>query len=273
LYMRYSGIFLFLVVIACIVMAGCTQSSGTGPVTTAVPLTSPSPAESATSAPPAVKAAVPTPAATIAPQQVVTLIHQVSQVKDVKDSELLFSLQVPVEWNISTRRLDNPENFVGFMYQTDLVPNNTFYIQTYINYNDRDQNYLNDCRQSSPAPNETTVTINGITFDRFELTANRTTNVTYVARKTSTNERGYLSVLAFSANTSNRFEQEDYDKVVASFRYYGRDDVSTMPGEEIPRVAPPQQEGGNAHSVVGSSGSGSSGGSSSSKSSPPSCHG
>ena len=263
LYMRYSGIFLFLFAIACICMAGCTQSSGTGPVTTAVPLTSPSPAESATTAPPAVETAIPTAAATVAPQQVVTIIHQISQVKDMKDSELLFSLQVPVEWNISTYRLANPENFVGFMYQTDLVRNNTFYIQTYINYEDRDQNYRDECRQWSPATNETTVTINGIIFDRFESTANGLTNVTYIARKTSTNERGYLSVLAFTANTSNRFEKEDYDKVVASFRYYGKDDVSTMPGEEIPRITSSQQEGGGGISAMGGSSSGSSGGSSS----------
>ena len=273
LYMRCPGIFLFLVVIACIFMAGCTQSSGTGPVTTAVPVTSPPSAESATTAPQAVETAVPTAAATVAPQQVVTIIHQVSQVKDMKDSELLFSLQVPVEWNISTYRLANPENFVGFMYQTDLVRNNTFYIQTFINYEDRDQNYRDECRQWSPATNETTVTINGIIFDRFESTANGLTNVTYIARKTSTNERGYLSVLAFSANTSNRFEKEDYDKVVASFRYYGRDDVSTMPGEEIPRIAPPEEEGGSAHSLMGGSSSGSSGGSSSGGSSSGSCHG
>ena len=236
-------------------MAGCTQSSGTGPVTPAVPLASPSPAEPATPAPTAVETAVPTAIATI--------IHQVSPVKDVKDSEFLFSLQVPEEWNVSTHRLANPENFVGFMYQTDLVVNNTFYIHTYIDYQDRDQNYRDECRQWSPAPNVTTVKINGITFDRFESTADGRTNVTYVGRKASTNERGYISVLAFSAYTCNPFQKEDYEKVVASFRYYAKEDISTMPGEDIPRIAPPQQEGGNAHSVVGGSDSGSSGGSSS----------
>ncbi len=258
LYMRYPGIFLFLVVIAFIGIAGCTQSSGTSPVTPAVPVTSPSIIEPATTAPPAVETTVPPAAATVAPQQVVTIIHQVSQVKDVKDSEILFSLQVPVEWNVSTHRLANPENFVGFMYQTDLVTNNTFYIHSYINYRNRDQNYRYDCRQWSPAPNETIVTINGITFDRFESTANGTTNVTYVARTTSTNERGFLSVLAFSANTSNCFEKEDYDKVVSSFRYYSKEDISTMPGEEIPRIAGPKEEGGGPNSAFGSSSSGSS---------------
>jgi len=244
--MRYYSLFLILILGIGIFSTGCIQSSANGLVTPVVTVTT-----------------VPMPEVTSAPPQVVTIVHQVSQIKDEKDSELLFSLQVPVEWTVSTRRLDNPENFVGFMYQTDLVRNNTFFIHTFINYKERDQNYRDECRQWSPAPNETTVTINGITFDRFESTADGRTNVTYIARKAGTNERGYLSVLAFSANTSNRFEKEDYEKVVASFRYYHKDKVSTMPGEEIPRIAPPLREGGNALSVVGSSSSDSSGGSSS----------
>jgi hypothetical protein len=251
--MRYPGFLPFLVVIACIFLSGCTQQSGTVPVTTAVSGTSPPLSGTAIPAPSAVEPAVPTAAATSSPGQVATIIHQVSQVKDVKDSELLFSLQVPVEWSVSTQRLDNPENFIGFMYQTDLVRNNTFSIHTFTNYRWREQNYRDEYRRWVPAPNETVVTINGITFDRFESTANGSTNVAYVARQTSANEHGYLSVLAFTANTSNRFEKEDYDKVVASFRYYGCDVISTMPGEEIVRIAPPEDEGGNMRSASGRS--------------------
>jgi len=240
--MRYPGIFLLLAVIACILIAGCTLSSGSGPVTPTVP---------ATTAPPVTTAEPVDPAPVISstPQEVVTIVHQVSLVKDVKDSERLFSLQVPVEWSPSTYRIDNPENFIGFMYQTDLRKNNTFYIHTFSNYHSREQNYRDECRRWVPAPNVSVVTINGLTFDRFESTANGTTNVTYVMRQTDMNERGYLSVLAFSANTSNRFEAEDYDKVVASFRYYGKDAVSTTPGEEITFIAPEMGEGGNMRSA------------------------
>jgi hypothetical protein len=264
--MRCSGIILFLVVIACICIAGCTQSSATGPLTPAVPVTSPPPADGATPAPATVETAVPTAGATGVPQEVVTIVHQISLVKDVKDSELLFSLQVPVEWTVSTRRIDNPENFVGFMYQTDLVRNNTFYIHTFTNYRSREQNYRDECKRSVPAPNQTVVTINGITFDRFESTASGMTNVTYVMRQSGMNERGYLSVLVFSADTRNRFEVEDYDKVVASFRYYPKDKVSTMPGEEIPRILIFNDEAGNMRSAnsrsssTGASASSSSGG-------------
>jgi hypothetical protein len=256
--MNYYGFSLMLIMVLGIFFTGCTQLSGSGPVTPVVTATTLSTMVPATP--------VPTVAVTSIPRQVVTIIHQISLVKDIKDSELLFSLQVPVEWNASTRRLDNPENFEGFMYQTDILPNDTFYIQTFTNYRSRDQNYRDDCRRVSPAVKETTVTINGITFDRFESTANGRTNVTYVARKVSANERGYLSVLAFSANTSTMFEKEDFDKVVSSFTYYGRDVVSTMPGEEIPRILTPAGKGGGTKSAVGGSSSGSSGGSTCSRS-------
>jgi hypothetical protein len=209
-----------------------------------------------TPVPPAVETAVPPAAATGSPQEIVTIVHQVSLVKDVKDSEHLFSLQVPVEWSVSSYRLENPENFEGFMYQTDLVGNNTFYIHTFSNYRSREQNYRDECLRWSPAPNMTTVTINGLTFERFESTANGKTNVTYVPRKNNVNEYGYLSVLAFTADCSNRFAVEDYDKVVASFRSYGKDFVSTMPGEEITRILPDELEGGGARSAVRSSSSG-----------------
>ena len=267
--MRCPALFLILALItSCIFLAGCTQSSGTGPAPTAVAVTTPPPAETAATPLPAEAATAGAATTTIVPQQVVTIIHQVSLTRDVKDSELLFSLQVPVEWSVSTRRIANPENFIGFMYQTDLVKNNTFYIHTFTNYRSREQNYRDECLRWIPAPNRTVVTINGLTYDRFESTANGRTNVTYVMRQAGMNEAGYLSVLAFSADTNNRFEKEDFDKVVASFRYYSRDKVGTMPGEEITRIPPPEEEAGNMRSATAS---GSSGGGSSGGSSAPSC--
>jgi uncharacterized lipoprotein YajG len=85
-----------ILIVSLVLMAGCTQSPGNGPVTTAALVTNLKPEPAAT----------PVQMATTisAPQQVVTIIHQVSLLKEVKDSELLFSLQVPVEWNCSTQR-------------------------------------------------------------------------------------------------------------------------------------------------------------------------
>jgi hypothetical protein len=208
-----------------IFFAGCTQTSGTVPVTAAAPVTTPAPTGAVTVA------------ATSTPEPVVTIIHYVSQVRDIKDSELLFALQVPVEWNVSTRRLDNPDNSGGLMYQTDLVGNDEFTIRTYSISNSQDQAFRDEFRKWIPAPLETTVKINDITYDRFESTSDGKTRVAYVARKTSANERGYASVLFFTANTSNQFEKSDFEKVVSSFRYPIGSSVKTTPGEEIPKFS------------------------------------
>jgi hypothetical protein len=244
MYMRCLGILVFLVMIGSILGAGCMQSSAMSTVT-------PQPAtEPATPVPTEVTTPVPVPVTTATPEEVVTIVRHVSLVKDVKDSKLLYSLQVPVEWSPSTWRMENPENYEGFMYQTDLVANDTFYINMYENYRNRDQNYRDECKGWVPSPNMSVVTINGIVFDRFESTANGLTNVTYVSRQTSMNDFGYLGVLAFTADTSkNRFAVEDYDKVVSSFRYYSREKVSSMPGQEIPYILPDEGDGGSVRSA------------------------
>ena len=216
---------LVAIVVLGILFAGCTQSSGTGPVTTTAPISSPSP-------PGAVAVA-----ATSTPEPVFTVIRYISQTKDIKDPELLFALQVPVEWNVTTRLLDDASGSGGLIYQTDLVKNNVFFIRTWSISNSRDQAYRDEFRAWSPPPAETTVKINGITFDRFESVLGGIVRVGYVARKTSANERGYASVLYFSVDTVNPFEKEDFEKVVSSFRYFSGSDAGTLSEEEIPRYS------------------------------------
>jgi hypothetical protein len=227
--MKHSAIFLIAVMVVSIFSTGCLQSSGSGPVTMTVPVT--------TLPPPAPVTPAPAAAVTSAPQQVVTIIRQVSLLKDIKDPELLYTLQVPVEWNAKTHRLNNADNSEGLVYQTDLVGDNVFTISTYTASRSQDQAYRDQFRKWSPAPAETTVTINEITYDRFESTAGNKTRVAYVARKSSANERGYASVLVFTADTSNRFQMDDFEKIVSSFRYFSGSSAATMPGEEIPRVS------------------------------------
>jgi len=223
--MNYAVIVLTGILVLGIFFAGCTQSSGTGPETTASPVTTPPPTGAETIA------------ATNTPEPVVTIIHYVSQVKDIKDSELLFALQVPVEWNVSTRRLDNPDNSGGLMYQTDLVKEDVFSLITYSISNSQDQAYRDEFRKWSPAPTETSVKINDVTFDRFESVSDDKTRVAYVAPKISANERGYASVLFFTAKTSNRFEKDDFEKVLSSFHYLTGSSAGTAPGEEIPKFS------------------------------------
>lgn len=218
-------LFLVGVMILWILCAGCTQPSGTSTIIPAAPVPSPFPVLVESSAVPKT------------PEPVVTVIRYISQTRDIKDPELLFALQVPIEWNVTTRRLDDASGSGGLVYQTDLVKNNVFFIRTWSISNSRDQAYRDEFRAWSPPPAETTVKINGIIFDRFESVLGGIIRVGYVARKASANERGYASVLFFSADTGNPFEKEDFEKVVSSFRYFSGSNVKTLFGEEIPRYS------------------------------------
>lgn len=248
--MNYYAIPLMVIVVAGLFFAGCTQSSGNVPVSPSVP---------------AVSAGIPDPgvtpdaAVTGTPQQVVTVIRQVSLTRDIKDTELLFALQVPIEWQVSTYRPESPENSEGLTYRTDLLPNDTFVIYTYTASRGQDQAYRDEFRKWSPVPAETTVTLNGITCDRFESVSGGKARVAYVARKGSANERGYASVLVFTADTGNRFEKDDFEKVVSSFRYFTAYTAGTVPGEEIVRIIRPSVSSGSASSRTGSGDSGSTG--------------
>jgi hypothetical protein len=248
--MDNPALLLMTILVYALFLTGCVRESGISP---AHPAT--------TSMQPEHEVSAATPAAITTPREVVTVIHRISPVKDIKDSELLFALQVPEEWNVTTRRLRNPENTEGLVYQTDLV-SDRFSVITYTISRSWDQNYRDRFRQWSPAPAETTLVVNGITFDRFESAAGNLTNVSYVARKTSANERGYASVLIFTAGSGNRFEKEDYEKIVSSFRYFSGDSAADQPGEEIKRIVIPGEESGGMQSAVGSGSPGLSGGSS-----------
>ena len=216
-------IFLILVVIACMVLAGCVQPAGSNPVAPAVP---------ATTVPTPVPAMPDPPAgATSAPLEVVTITRYVSPLRDVKDSNLLFTLQVPAEWDVKTYRMMKSDTSD---YRTDLVAGNVFSISTYVISRSREQDYRDQFRQQLHAPVETAVTINGIMYDRFEERAGGNTTVAYIGHAASANERGYGSVLVFTARDCNRFELEDFEKVVASFRYFSMRSAGTQPGEEIP---------------------------------------
>jgi hypothetical protein len=197
-----------LIIVLIIFLSGCTQSSGTVPAAPGVPVTTLLTPENAP-------------------------LHQDSLLKDIKDSSHLFSLQVPEGWNVYTYRLKNADSPEGLMYRTDLVEENVFYIDTYTASRSPDPAYSDQFRNWSPAPTETIAKINGITYDRFESASRKKTSVAYVARKSSANERGYASVIVFTANTTKGFEKEDFEKIVTSFRYFSGSNASSMPGEEI----------------------------------------
>ena len=244
--MKYYSILLLVIMGMSITLAGCMQTSGTIPVTPAVPVTT-TPAQASVTPGPA-------KAETSFPGQVVTIVDQVSQVRNIKDTELLFTLQVPVEWDVSTYRINNNGDSEFLEYRTDLVAGDVFYINTYTASRNQDQEYRDRFRKWSPAPVETTVKIHEITYDRFESTSNGKTMVAYVARKGSANERGYASLIVFVADTGNRFEKEDFERVVSSFKYFPATDAGSLPGTEITRSNPPFDSNGSANSRTRNSG-------------------
>lgn len=229
--MKQSAIILAFIIISVIFLAGCTQPAGPAPAAPQVVQTSlPAPAPSASAVP---------VVTTEIPREVVTVIRQVSQQKDVRDSELLFTFRVPVEWNVSTYRINTASDPEMMVYRTTLRDNDVFYINTYTVSRSQDQAYRDQFRKWVPAPAETTVTINSIVYDRFESTSDGKTSVAYVARKGSANERGFASVLVFTADSSHRFEKEDFEGVVSSFQYFSAGAANTTPGQEIERINPP----------------------------------
>lgn len=213
-----------VLLIALLLSAGCTQ-------------TAPAPVAQTVTTTPAIPAITPmTTVTTSVPQVIVTKIHYILPTKVWKDSELHITFAAPQDWTVTTRRMSMPEGSQGLMYHTDLVSNDVFYVRTFPISLNQDQAYRDTFRTWDPTPVQTTVTLNDITFDRFESTKDGKTHVGYVAQKGSANDIGFSSVLVFTSDASHPFEKEDFDKVVASFAYFTKRQADTMPGEEIPRV-------------------------------------
>jgi hypothetical protein len=221
---------IIILLVALVLSTGCTQSSP-GPASR--------PDTLMTTAPTAIPATAAETAVTVtssAPQAIVTVIHYIEPAKAWKDTELHFGFDTPRTWAVTTRQLNLPEGSQGLEYQTDLIAGDVFSIGTYPVSRNQDQAYRNTFRAWIPAPAESTVSYNGITYDRFESAKDGKISVGYVAQKSSANDLGYASVIIFRANASHPFEKDDYDKVAASFRYFTKNQAPAVTGEEIPRV-------------------------------------
>lgn len=152
-------------------------------------------------------------------------------------------MQVPESWEVKTERLPNPEGYSGLVYVTYLYNyqsyfENTqeFYILTYAISRDYDQSLRTYFRNTwTPLPTESTVTINGITFDRFESKKNDDVRVAYVVRKSSANERGFASAIEYSVNSSSQYRQDDFESYISTFRYATAKSIKSAAGEEVKR--------------------------------------
>jgi uncharacterized membrane protein YgcG len=212
-----------LIVVVCIVLAGCLHSPAGSAMPVAVPATTVSRPVPETPAIPEMTTSV--------PREAITVVRYVPQIRDLRAPALLFAVQAPAGWNVTTWRLTRSDLAE---YRTDLVADGVFAIYSYPGSRSREQAYRDGFRQWSPAPAETAVTINGIPYERFESRSGGNTTVAYLMDTNGANERGYASVLVFTARDANRFELEDFETVISSFRYYPRDSAATISGSDIP---------------------------------------
>jgi hypothetical protein len=229
--MKPFGTGILILLILLILSAGCTRSS---PAPAARPVATAPALPPATAAPTAETS--PAVVITSPPQVIVTLVHYIVPTKAWKDSELHFAFEAPEDWNVTTRLVSLPEGSQGLVYRTELVPDDVFSIVTYPVSLNQDQAYRDTFRTWSPAPVESTVTSHGIILDRFESSLNGTSHVGYVVQKGSASDIGFASVLVYTTDTSRPFDKADFEKVVASFTYFTKDQAANVTGEEIPRV-------------------------------------
>jgi hypothetical protein len=173
--------------------------------------------------------------------------------KSLKDSELWFTLRVPQDWNATTVWERGYGTWIGYYFYTVLGVEEPVYnqtgitrrinstrmtIMTYAITRNQDQDYRNDFRQNRvPTPVESTETINGIVFDRFESKGEGTA-VGYVVKKASANERGYATVIWYYVSPSQC--QEDIENIIHSFRYLSEREIlhGNVPGVEISIIHP-----------------------------------
>jgi hypothetical protein len=212
-------------VLGLVVISGCTR-----------PLSSPAsenltvPVQTTAPTVPTLSPTIQPSLTTIAPQKVIVTL---GPLKTIKDSELWFTMQVPESWKVTTERISNPEGYEGLGYETILY-NNEFFILTYAISRSQDQSFRGYYRDKwTPLPNESTVVINGITFDRFESKTDNDVKVAYVVRKISANERGFASVIGYSLNTSSEYQQVDFESLISTFDYKDAKEIKSAVGEEI----------------------------------------
>ena len=224
-------VFTFLCFLMLLTMAsssGCTRPTS-HPSSENQTIPAPTTAPLITTSSPALR-----PSSTTTPPQEVTATF--ISLKIIKDSELWFSMKVPDSWEVTTKRISNPEGYEGLVYDTILYKNDEFHIITYAISRSQDQSFRNYYRDSwTPPPNESAVTINGITFDRFESKSDGNVKVAYVGRKSSANERGFASVIEYVSNSLQGYTQNDFESFISTFHYMTAKEIKSASGEEIKR--------------------------------------
>jgi hypothetical protein len=176
----------------------------------------------------------------------------------IRDSPLLFTISAPVGYAGTTVRA--PTSDYSILYKTTIfnpaIPgangtindNSGNYIEladsltifSYSTSTSVDQNIRNIIRSSGAAFNESVVTLNGVTYTRFEAgtdpysgTPGKT--VVFIGNKASANEKGYLPVMIYTITPDSTLSQATYENMVKSFRYYTGRNIGNAAGVETDR--------------------------------------
>jgi hypothetical protein len=226
--------------------AGCTQQA-VQPTPTPTPLPTTFPTTTQTAVPTYTTVPVTTTNAPAIPLPVT-----------IRDTPLLFTISAPEGYTGTTIRI--PTSDYSTAYKTTIYnpalgganrtinDNSGNYtilagsvtVFSYSSSLSVDQNIRNLIRNSGAAFNESTVTYNGITYTRFDASANPYDGspgetVVFVGDKASANEKGFLPVLFYTITSVDPLNQATYENMVMSFRYYSGRDIGSAPGKETDR--------------------------------------
>jgi hypothetical protein len=247
-------VFAALGLIALLFAGGCSQPAGqpapvATPVQTLPAISEPtsSPATPATIVP-AIKTPVPT-----------LVIPAVPLPVTVKDSKLLFTILAPDGYSGRTIRVTKSTGY-SIIYKTTIFnpailriggiadDNTGDYLQLddaltiffYAAALNEDQNIKNLVRDKGVAFNETTVTYNGITYERFELesdpfSGNSGKTVIFVGSKGDANENGYIPEMIYSVTRASTLGETTLENMVRSFQWYTSRKIDSAPGIETDR--------------------------------------
>jgi hypothetical protein len=246
-------VFTALALIAFLFAGGCSQPAGQ-PAPVATPAQTPVmqeptvPPVTLTTAVPTVK----TPAAT-------PVIPAVPLPITVKDTKLLFTIFAPDGYSGRTIRVTKSTGY-SIIYKTTIFNPSILRIDGIANDNtgdylqlddaltiffysaalNEDQNIKNLVRDKGVVFNETTVTYNGITYERFELESDPFSGKTgktviFVGSKGDANENGYIPEMIYSVTGASTLGQTTLENMVQSFRWYPSKRIDNAPGIETDR--------------------------------------
>lgn len=267
---KRGWIIIFLVLtVGAAIGTECVSTNQSG-----VPVVTPT-VQPITASTPATESSTATVAATPSP-----VVAALPEMKSIKDSNMLYTLNIPKNWEASDSMVILSGGLQGDCVLTNftladgaqpLGNGGSFWIWNYaVILGGQQQNVRTRLRQingpvtaenvfevpgtpdfsviavregsamqmGDPIPNnvsypvnETSVTIHGRTFDRFEFTIDRNTTVVYSGHEGSENYKGFSAVIGFTTDTAN--DMNLCENISQSFSDLSPNQISKFQAEEV----------------------------------------